>query len=200
MIMRIGRARCDTREDNPDGGQWTSDGNSIQSGRVRLAGALPTNDTPEIPNEKPPTTRERNRIARAVARWMSRYGGRIGRIVGKAYWLYEEYPNIRASLDSPKTLEELRQAVSNPQPGYETHHIVEQGPARSEGFPESLIESRENKVLISKYKHWDISTWYSTPNEKFGGASPRDYLRGKSWDERTRIGLQSLVDHGVLKP
>jgi hypothetical protein len=36
-------------------------------------------------------------------------------------------------------------------------------------------------------------------NEDFGGMTPRDYLLGKTWQERYRIGLEKLEDFGVLK-
>jgi hypothetical protein len=182
-----------------EGGQWTS-GQGSTAAPIRLAGPLLVNDTPEIPQERPPTARERNRVARAVARWVARYGGPIGRVIGYAYWLYDEYPYIKAAQDPPKTLGELRQAVSTPEKGYDIHHVVEQTPAQQDGYPKNMIESLENKVRIPTYKHWDVTTWYQTQNDDFGGMSPRDYLRGKSWEERTRVGLDALVLHGVLKP
>jgi hypothetical protein len=183
-----------------EGGQWAGDGSSIQSGRIRLAGPLPNNDTPEIPQQRPPTARERNQVARAVARWVSRYGGPVGRVLGYAYWLYDEYPYIKAAQDPPKSLEELQRAVSTPEKGYDIHHIVEQTSAMQDGYPRNMIEAAENKVRIPTYTHWDINAWYQTKSDAFGGLSPRDYLRGKSWDERRRIGLDALTERGVLKP
>ncbi len=41
--------------------------------------------------------------------------------------------------------------------------------------------------------------WYSTPNIRYGGKSPREFLRGKSWKEQYEFGLQTLRDFGVLK-
>ena len=69
-----------------------------------------------------------------------------------------------------------------------------------DGYPRSMIEAPENKVRIPTYSHWDINAWYQTKNDDFGGLSPRDYLRGKSWEERKRVGLDALILHGVLKP
>jgi hypothetical protein len=40
----------------------------------------------------------------------------------------------------------------------------------------------------------------SGKNVNFGGYSPREYLKGKSWAERRRVGLDALIDAGVLKP
>jgi hypothetical protein len=94
----------------------------------------------------------------------------------------------------------LQDAAQNPQPGYNVHHIVEQTPAAQDGIPWSLIDAPENLVLIPTLIHWEISGWFSTKSEEFGGVSPRDYLRGKSWDERVRIGMRALVLYGVLQP
>src|SRR5438105_255162 len=76
--------------------------------------------------------------------------------------------------------------------------IVEQTPAGKEGYPKSAIEAPENLVRISTLKHWQISNWYSTPNAEFNGLSPRNYLRGKDWAEKVRIGRKALIDFGVL--
>jgi hypothetical protein len=120
-----------------------------------------------------------------------------------ADWLLELYPSIQAYRDPPRTLEELQQAVTDrTTPGYQDHHVVGQV-ARKESernFPESWIDAPENIVRIPTFKHWEISAWYETHNEKFGGLSPRQYLRGKDWSERYRIGLEALIEHKVLKP
>jgi hypothetical protein len=46
----------------------------------------------------------------------------------------------------------------------------------------------------------EITSWYMTKNKAYGGLSPREYLRGKDWAERTSVGVDALIDHGVLKP
>jgi hypothetical protein len=45
----------------------------------------------------------------------------------------------------------------------------------------------------------NINAWYSRGNEEFGDLSPRDYLRGKDWDEQMRVGLDILRKYKVLK-
>ena len=96
---------------------------------------------------------------------------------------------------------QLRQeAVSTPAAGYDIHHIVEQTPAEQDGFSRSLIGSRDNLVRIPTLKHWQITGWYMTPSEDFGGMSPRSYLRGRSWEERVLVGYRGLIRSGVLKP
>jgi len=47
--------------------------------------------------------------------------------------------------------------------------------------------------------HRDISDYYSTPNPAYGGLSPRDFLRGKSFEEQYQEGLKILRKFGVLK-
>ncbi len=181
----------------------------------------PLGDPPEVPKAAPATAQARNAFLKAAARWLARAGVRtalkaglrigleatIGGPAGDfllameaAYWLYEFLPYIQAYLQPPKTLEELQRDALNPQPGYNIHHVVEQTSARQDGFPDRKINSPENLVRIPTFKHWQISAWYQTQNARFGGLSPRDYLRGKSWDERRRFGLQTLIDFGVLKP
>ena len=49
-------------------------------------------------------------------------------------------------------------------------------------------------------KHREITGWFMTPNKSFGKLSPREYLRGKSWEERRKVGLDALIDAGVLIP
>jgi hypothetical protein len=59
---------------------------------------------------------------------------------------------------------------------------------------------QENLVRIPTLKHWQITGWYMFKNDAYGGVSPRTYLRGKDWAERTRVGRDALVRNGVLKP
>jgi hypothetical protein len=108
--------------------------------------------------------------------------------------------SIEAYLDPPKTLEELQQAVATPKKGHDIHHIVERTCAELDGFPRSVINGPENLVRIPRFKHWEINGWYGRPNKDYGGRSPREYLRGRDWNERVRVGLHALIQHEVLKP
>jgi hypothetical protein len=65
---------------------------------------------------------------------------------------------------------------------------------------ESAIDASDNLVRIPTFKHEEITGWYAQPNLKFGGLSPRDYLRGKPWGERRKVGIEALVRFEVLKP
>jgi hypothetical protein len=168
---------------NSDGGQWTDGGGgasgSPESRRIRLAGEMPTGEPPEIPGKRPVTAPDRTAAIKAAARWLAKYGGPLGKLVALGHWLYEYDAEIKASLDEAKSLEELQRAASTPAPGYHKHHIVEQTSAERDGYPRSMIDGKDNLVRIPAMKHRDITRWYQTRNEDFGGQSPRDYLAGK---------------------
>jgi hypothetical protein len=88
--------------------------------------------------------------------------------------------------------------------GYDGHHIVERW-SKSDGIPEEWIELSENIVRIPKLKHWEINSWLSKPNKDYKNLegdpiSPREYMKGKSWEERCGFGLKVLRDFGILKP
>jgi hypothetical protein len=119
-------------------------------------------------------------------------------IVDAASWIVEYMPYIRAYFDQPRTLMELNDAASQPEAGYDIHHIVEQTPAGKEGYTKEQIDAPENRVRIPTLKHWKITGWYNTPNDSYGGLTPRQYLRGKSWDQKRQVGLKALEDAGVL--
>jgi hypothetical protein len=95
-------------------------------------------------------------------------------------------------------LNELQQAASTPTRGYDKHHIV--GQNQVDHFTKEKIDSPENLVLIPRLKHQEINGWYQKKNPQFGGESPRDYLNGRSWAVQRAVGLQALIDAGVLKP
>jgi hypothetical protein len=89
--------------------------------------------------------------------------------------------------------------------GYDIHHPVEQTPARDDGYPESMVDGPNNRVSVPRLRHWQITGWYGRKNPEFkdeneNSVSPREYLRGKRWDERVRLGKMALIKFGVLKP
>ena len=201
---------------NPDGGQWTGSGGGGSSSSTVGGDALTQvaqnasfDQPPEVPPERPSSPRARNAVIKQVAKYVARLAfeatlGKVRRILDAmeaALWLIEEgAPYIEAYADPPKSLEELQDAVSTPARGYDIHHIVEQTPAEQDDFPRSMIDAPDNLVRIPTLKHWQITGWYGTKSKEFGGMSPRQYLRGKGWTERTQVGLRALADNGVLKP
>ena len=126
--------------------------------------------------------------------------GTVLNILDAAQILEQAYPYVRSYLDPPKSIDELQSAVRNPSKGCEIHHIVEQAAAERDGFPRSLIDSPENPVRIPTLKHWEINAWYQTKNEEYGGVTPRQYLHGKDWATRVRVGRSALIAVRVLEP
>ena len=212
---------------NPDGGQWTDAGGSgggASSGggdsrasvdrrpsSVVLASFSPGSDDdkpPKVPKERPRTSRARTRVYKELAKWIARGVAKeiVGRritalltILDEAGWLEPAVDTIRTFADPPKNLQELQQGVYSPAPGYDVHHIVEQSSALRDGFPRSRVDAPENLVRVPRLKHWIITGWYMIPNEEFDWMSPRQYLQGRSWDERADVGYKALVEFGVLK-
>ncbi|HXY56979.1 MAG TPA: hypothetical protein VEH76_00195 [Methylocystis sp.] len=84
--------------------------------------------------------------------------------------------------------------------GYDIHHVIEQATAAADGSDDEIIDDSDNLVSIPTLKHWKLNSWYQTKNAEFGGQTPRQYLKGKSLEERRRVGLEGLKDIGVLAP
>jgi hypothetical protein len=199
---------------SPDAGQWTSGGGGSggEADQGSQDGAGSEDDSsateerrsasegdkpPEIPRERPATTKERTSAVKSIARSPI---GRVGLILEVASWAKEYAPVIWSYFDSPRSLEELQRNVGDPAPGYDIHHIVEQTSAEQDGFSRSQIDAPENLVRVPRLRHWEINSWYQTSNQDYGWLTPRDYLRGRSWDERTQVGLRALTITGVLAP
>ena len=193
---------------NPEGGQWTDAGGASGGGqRTSEDGSANTKPRlfvaaglPRIPRQRPPSSSERTAIAKAAAIWLAENGIAASEAIAKNSWLYHAIPYIRSYLDAPKPLEELQQDVSTPKIGYDVHHIVEQSSAEAAGYQRRMIDAPDNLVRIPRLKHWEINAWYQRENASYGDVSPREYLRGKDWDERRRAGLDALTRYGVLKP
>jgi hypothetical protein len=116
-------------------------------------------------------------------------------------WLGRIFARFLSRLDNPKTLEELKAQVNRTQAenaGYEKHHIVEEGP-NAGAIPDSQLQGDDNVVSIPYYIHRDISDYYSTSDPDLGGMTPRDYLRGKSFEEQYQFGLRVMRRFGALK-
>jgi hypothetical protein len=218
-----GQVLSDATPDNPwkPGAQYAA--NEPPTPGIGHNEGPPLEPAPEVPKVGPAfNTSPFWDFTKASVRWLARAGwkpllrvgirvgieGTIGGPVGDfllaaeaAYWAYKAYPYIKSYFDPPKTLEELRQ---NEKPGYDDHHIVERW-SKNDGIPESKIESPDNIVPIPKLKHWEINKWLDTPNEELKddnevALTPRQFLKGKSWEERYNFGLKVLRDFGVLKP
>ncbi|MFC5419152.1 hypothetical protein ACFPOB_06185 [Bosea eneae] len=191
---------------NPDGGRWTSGEGSAQGRQPGIGDNGGPKLDPEEPPKQPPKeqaspTKAGKAIAKRVAQQLLRYAGPIGALL-TAIELAENYsqiPSITSYQDAPKTLSELQQNAGQRRPGYEDHHIVEQGAGRHEGFSRSQIDGADNVVSVPKYKHHEITGWYNQPNKDFGMQTPRNYLRGKDWSEHVRVGHEAMRTFKVLK-
>ncbi|MGH6737333.1 MAG: hypothetical protein ACRECX_14845 [Methyloceanibacter sp.] len=210
---------------NPDGGQWTDGGGggggavSGSAGSDTLAGGggRDIQSHLDIPEERPASTPLRNAVFKLVAREVldiilvrAQLRGLVGAelraavyraLVGLevASWVVEEgLASIVSYSDPPKTLEELRDAVSHPRAGYEIHHIVEQN---SEQLGENArINSRENLVRIPIFKHHQITGFFERENRAYGKKSLREGLKDQDWETRYQEGIDALIQFGVLKP
>ena len=164
----------------------------------KINDAEPPPDENPVPENKPTDPGMLSQALRgasaAVAAWATiAYLGQNA--VG--YWVC---PGILANNDPPKTFEELTKGVGTPVPGYQDHHISEQTSATRDGFPRDMIDGKDNVVKIPTLKHREITTWYSQRNPAYGGLSPREYLSGRSWQERYDFGIDQLKKNGILLP
>ena len=175
----------------------------------------------DIPAEKPKSTKTENAVVkflayrvieivavrtalRGIARGELRE--KVARRVRRALfaakiasWVTEESLfSIISYHDRPRSLEELRGAVSRPRKGYEIHHIVEQNSAQP--GEEARINSRENLVRIPKFKHHLITGFYKARADAYGKKSLRDGLKDQDWETRYQEGIDALIQFGVLKP
>jgi hypothetical protein len=147
----------------PDGGQWT-DGDV---GPQTVLTSYDPDSPPQLPETPPPSTRQRNIWAVRVARYLLSISSGA-QMMRMRLWIWDHArARIVAYIDEPKSLDQLQRDASHPKPGYDIHHIVEQTPARRDGFPDSQIESWRNRVRIPTYKHWEINSWYETSDERF---------------------------------
>jgi hypothetical protein len=191
----------------PGGGQWIYVEGYAQGRQPGMGdNGGPPLDPPEPPKEPPKDKASRTQAAKALAKQIAlqalRRAGPIGAAfmaIEAGHWLYTEYPSIRSYQDEPKTLAELQQNAGKRRPGYEDHHIVEQGAGGRERFSRSQIESSDNVVSVPRYRHHEITGWYNKPNKNFGMQTPRNYLRGKDWSEHVRVGHLAMREFGVLK-
>ncbi|WPO39000.1 hypothetical protein [Tardiphaga sp. 42S5] len=182
--------------DNDSGDAWEN---------VQLAGDLggPTEEPPQIPDDKPPKSSQRNAVLRSIASFLGRNSGLIADVfiglMNEIEWLESYQDLIQAARDPPKTMRELQNAVGKGRRGYDDHHIIEQTAAERWRLSRSQIDDRSNVVSIPRLKHYQITGWYMTKNADFGGLTPREYLSDKSLEERRRVGLDTLELFKVLQ-
>lgn len=188
---------------SPEGGQWAGgegSGPSRQPGIGDNGGPAldPVDSSKPALKDKPSKARAGKALAKVIARRASPIGVILAAIEA-GQKLYAEWPSIRSYQDEPKTLAELQQHVGKRRPGYDDHHIIEQSAGAREGFSRADIDGMANVVSIPRYKHHEITGWYTKRNIGYGNLTPRDHLRDKSWAEHVELGHQALRLFKVLK-
>lgn len=200
------RAEGGGRGSGRGGGQWVYVEGYAQGRQPGIGDNGGPKLDPEEPAKEPPkkktsSIKAAKAVAKRVAQQLLRHAGPIGALL-TAIELVEHHsqiPSITSYQDAPKMLSELQQNAGKGRPGYEDHHIVEQGAGRQEGFSRSQIDGADNVVSVPKYKHHEITGWYNKPNKNFGMQTPRNYLRGKDRSEHVSVGHQAMREIGVLK-
>ena len=115
----------------------------------------------------------------------------------------------RASVDPPKTLEELQRPPTQNVLGYERHHIVEQNPdniakgpdvEEIEKFGRDLIDDPSNIVWIPRFKHEQITRYYNSedPDDPLGRIR-RKMINDLDFAGQRAAGLEALRKVGVLQ-
>lgn len=200
------RAQGGGRGSGRGGGQWIYVEGYAQGRQPGIGDNGGPKLDPEEPAKEPPKKKTSpikagKALAKRVAWQLLRYAGPVGALITAAEFAenYSQIPSITSYQDAPKTLAELQQNAGTGRPGYEDHHIVEQGAGRHEGFSRSQIDGADNVVSVPTYKHHEITGWYNQPNKNFGMQTPRNYLRGKDWSEHVRVGHEAMRTFKVLK-
>ena len=139
--------------------------------------------------------------------------------------ILDDFENLRAATDAalkfaaggPRSLEELQVSPTEEAfptmdsfekealdkrfgkagPGYEYHHIVEQG---ANDVPPEGLHSTRNIVRIPKLLHEEVTAEYARVSTKvYARATVRTFLRSLPYEERYRAGLETLRSVGILK-
>lgn len=204
---------AETKPTEPTATDGPSDSESSPKGKQEASDT--SSSSSDVP-AKSPEDKSGWQFAKKTIRWIQSALGvvafkdpRVSTLLraieaGESFW--EDYgPSIRSSFDPPRSLAELQAAVADPAPGYEIHHIVEKRPAWKDGIGREITEAPRNLVRIPVFQHELISIWYSTKSIEYPDAfgnpqSPREFLRGKSFEERYAFGIKTLQRFGVLKP
>jgi len=197
LLKRLERKDDDDEDEGPD-----DDDGPNSPHLLHLAGA---GDPPQLPGNRPPTSALRTQALKFAARELAQaiQDGRaedfLNELQETAKWIGDRLAEIRSYLDEPKSLAELNELASEPAPGYQVHHIVEQTSALQDGYSRAEIDSPNNLARVPTLKHYEINAWYQKPNDQFGGQTPREYLSDKAWYVRRDVGLDALQRFGVLE-
>jgi len=134
---------------------------------------------------------------RSAANWLARNAGLAGAIytgnMNNVEWLKDRQDLIAAYRDEPKILEELQRAVKS-------QNRVMINTISSSKLRLNVSALREARLTIPKtlsafaVEHYEITGWYGTRTDEYGGLSPREYLSDKGWkNDDGRFGCAGQV-------
>ena len=165
---------------------------------------------PRLPEARPVTQWERTKWAINQIRRIAPYT----RALGMWRWAFELagilLPEVASYFDDPMSFEELRVDSENmsfrsaeafekryrAEPGYQLHHIVEQGQGKDREWD---LHSTENIVRIPTVRHIIISAHYSSKPPDLGGLTVREWLRTQSFRKQREYGMWTLRYYGVMR-
>ena len=84
-------------------------------------------------------------------------------------------------------------------PGYQDHHIVEQGGTNGSAFPIQDLQNTENIIRIPTLLHEAVSGVYSKKSEKTGDLTLRFWLQTRDLAEQREEGIEVLKSLGIVK-
>ena len=187
--VRVAQAGTGTRNDAEDD-PVESDDNASEEGRTfELVQNIANDGPPQIPEEPPPRESERLAMVKAVARTLTTLVEFAEVSANFPAWFLDYGQLLRTALDDPKHAGPTATRCVSSGFGYDRHHIAEQTPAEKEGFPRAQIDGPDNVARVPRLKHWQITGWFSQKADEYGGLPPREYLRGKGWEERMRVAF-----------
>jgi hypothetical protein len=94
---------------------------------------------------------------------------------------------------------DITKYISPADEGEEIHHIVEQSQIGGD-ITNRMVQSTDNVIKIPRLLHEEINSIYATRRSLGGGmVSPREYLKGRPFDEQRSFGLDTLREVGIVR-
>jgi len=150
---------------------------------------------PRIPNERPSAARERTRAMKEAAKWLAEHRDHA---IEPALALMNSVQPSSLIATHPRL---WRNCGAEPRCRKEDTMFIT---CRADsGRAGRLFKTRDRCARQSGEHSANEALgdqWMVCETERgYGGLSPRQYLRGKDWALREKVGREALIDHGVLK-
>jgi len=110
---------------------------------------------------------------------------------GAPHEVFESFGAFKKTDD----LVELYKRFGRPLPGWEYHHIVEQGAAN---VTAAQVNSTDNIVMIPKFLHEEITAEFASRSEA-SGPTLRQSLKNKSFHEQYEAGVDVMRKLGIVR-